>query len=168
MKEEDLVLKDIELCKKVRPIMGRLGIEPDGLFYGKDSHEYFRLIVEMRSSSPNNAYSYSLGYQDTLRALNLDPRMATPTYRQDKLAMALPDWAQFLSTCLNDKEIFKQSVRTHTKGFYTTRLYDLMLDIHGRGFTRKLLSTAELLELLEDNGLGKGVDFDPVKNKEGE
>lgn len=68
MNQEALVLKDIERCKKVQHIMYQLGIEHDG-------------------GLMQNATSGEILYTKEFHKL-----VSVPTYRQDKLALALPDW----------------------------------------------------------------------------
>lgn len=70
MNDEDLVLKDIERCKKLEPIMNRLGIKPDGYWLEMENGDIHFHGPELQLSG------------------------CIKTYRQDKLALALPEWVR--------------------------------------------------------------------------
>lgn len=116
---ESLVLQSIDHCKRIAPIMERLEIEPDGW---------------IRSDSD----TILLGW------INVNGEKSVPTYRQDKLELALPEW------------LYKNEFQ------HLNKLKDMShgLDLIGKVYKfhrgePKRIATAELIELLEQEELGR-------------
>lgn len=150
--QEDLVLKDIKRCKKIQPIMERLGIEEDGYYceFGnyklsgiKSSHWSF--CLEPLEVSTSNATGQKV-----------------KTYRQDKLAWALPDWLKEDETGLDN---IRKALRLHGVPACKLKLASLLGKIirtrddiinafrFRKGSQIQLEATADLLILLDGEGL---------------
>jgi len=130
--QEDLVLKDIELCKKVCPIMEPFGIEPDGMW-----------CEEL------------LGYAWELFPVDEDPgarNCIVYTYRQDKLALALPDWC---FSCIegNGGDYFISTLPEIEDFDIKCDIESLIWVVLLKRGQPQLKATAEQLILLEENNL---------------
>lgn len=130
MNNKDLVLQDIERCKKMQPIMERLGIEPDVS------------ICEEENYICNSVCKVD-GF--------------VSTYRQDKLALALPEW-----WFNNEDEYIDDSFAYWTWHYpseiennekLTYKLYRYKQELLKKGGQAQLEATADLLILLEEEGL---------------
>lgn len=101
----DLVLSDIEPCKKAQPIMERLGVEEDEIWraywlladkedhgdWSKAQHISFdgNKLGGKDGVTPASAFEQGYMLEEEVKA-----------YRQDKLAWALPEWVNRLSRFL--------------------------------------------------------------------
>ena len=128
IKEQDLVLQDVELCKKVEPIMERLGIDPDGYF----TDEGYVTLVEC------SEVQWMLPGEPSFGA-----------YRQDKLALALPDWC-FEFGRLMQTISFKYDL---PKEIDPATFDDYMYKFVKERGQKQLEATAKLLILLEEKEL---------------
>lgn len=169
-KQEDLILKDIERCKKVQPIMDRLGIEPDGYHVIQTENDYepiksseVHLILSTYQSDleyANDQISWSKG--GTLYEFQEAFNVIATTYRQDKLAEALPKWLKEDESGLDN---IVTALRLHGAPACKLELHPLLGKIvgardsiincfrFGRGLQAQLEATADLLILLEEKGL---------------
>lgn len=143
MKEQDLVLQDVELCKKIQLIMERLGIECDGYYVfglelNEEGKDYWSFLFKEEKEQIIMLQGFKAGKLKFI-----------PTYRQDKLALALPRWcrSRFLDEALDD--IADSESEAHA---FATTHWDKIFEVLIYG---QLKATAELLILLEENGLGK-------------
>jgi len=121
MQTKDLVLQDVELCKQVAPIMERLGIEPDDRWFN-------RKYASLTGHDPNE---YMLWSEEHPSVRYGNWGRTVPTYRQDKLALALPkDWTDI--------------------HFVTEDIWEQVVYYRGQN---QLEATAKLILLLEENNL---------------
>lgn len=136
--QEDLVLKDIERLKKIQLIMQRLGIEPDGWW---------------RSIDDGKTWFFTSRENQDPEKLTTDCVINIPTYRQDKLALALPDW---LYLCLEvEEDVYVRLPRPKQCRELSYEIHTLMLRVISWRGQEQLQATADLLILLEEEGLLK-------------
>jgi len=140
MTNQDLVLKDIERCKALAPIMQ--GIEPDDKWYNDDGEWYLLSYYDSLAGGFINHY----GTKNDL----------IPTWRQDKLALRLHSCCKKTITGFSgyiEAVVFNnngtgeliselhEAVRRYKKSFIDG---DIQLQLE---------STADLLILLNNEGL---------------
>ena len=142
---KDLVLQDIELCKQVAPIMGRLGIEPDGVILTGENNRVV-LIHE--------AIYYS-GDGHPVTSLDLNWTHGIKTYRQDKLALGLPEWwDEPLGGIGADPYQARVEINGKLKSLDFGRKYLTIRDkLHASRGQPQLEATARLLILLDKENL---------------
>jgi len=124
MTNQDLVLKDIERCKKVAPILERLGIEPD---------EKLPSFCVYDGSTPLDDFYI-------------------PTYRQDKLALALPEWFfdRYFDRYYEDIHSYLINCTGLKNPNYTLELFNTAMINRGQ---EQLNATADLIISLNTEGL---------------
>lgn len=140
MNNRDLVLQDIERCKKVQPIMERLGIEPDGWWvYAEHGLPYNGLSDLKKTFIPNNQV-FGKGQA---------------TYRQDKLELALPEWWHKFKLVgvefYGHTEDYLQAW-VESRDYSEEILWALYSSISGRGEPKRQ-ATVDLICLLDEEGL---------------
>ena len=135
---KDLVLQDVELCKQVAPILERLGIEPD---------YYWIKFAEYKSED------FGLYKEKTYRDHEDD--IVIPTYRQDKLALGLPEWCfKFFENYLDiDFELVKYVLEADIDMNTSKLIFCYLNDMHHSRGQPALEATAKLILLLEENNL---------------
>jgi len=149
--ERELVLQDIELCKKLAPIMERKGIERDWAFDWEDlgSVEYPEGYYLVHPDEYNEYEDYD-----------------SPTWRLDKLLLELADWCFNPDTYAVDAGSWSEPeteyiVRWDVHGtidmeFLFTKVHPLLKKtFFGETNKIRLESAARLLILLEENNLNE-------------
>jgi hypothetical protein len=129
--ERELVLQDIELCKKLAPIMERKGIERDWAFDWEDlgSVEYPEGYYLVHPDEYNEYEDYD-----------------SPTWRLDKLLSALPHWC----VCLHD---FEHLCMKFDDLDFVRQIQELYFLTINEDYNRRIEGWARLLILLEENNL---------------
>lgn len=162
MNTNDLYLQDIEKLKKIQPIMERLGIEPDTVLEN--------LVIDRIGIDEDTGTEFAIAGDS----------VSVSSYRSDKLELALPDWCfgwtlsaiKYLnSPNWNSEpnwepwtpkpriEYRKGSPMVFHEFDYkdpSWEIQELLKTIWSSYGQAKLNALADLLILLEKNGLGRG------------
>jgi len=159
MTNQDLVLKDIERCKALAPIMA--DIEPDGywilfqdcfnnnLTVWRFELKPWTISHEMTSSGWEPARDEHKNFIDTV-----------PTFRQDKLALRLPEWVVVHGESVETIEnhlIFLQGAKSFDSAVLLDLAHSIFFLIEARrkyvSIQQQLEATCDLLILLNKEGL---------------
>jgi hypothetical protein len=164
---KDLVLQSIDHCKRVLPIMERLGIEPDAMIASP------RIGIDVETGEehylPNPIYTQYIDFgewkQDRykiLEKLSKDckdwgiPKYESlvPTYRQDKLELALPEWEEGFDVryCPVKLSGFKYPLEKEDKT-PIMKMNQLLAKVLLKRGQKSLEATVELVCLLKGEGL---------------